>query len=69
MDFLTLLKNQDYILLDGAMGTMLQGKGMPPGVLPETLNLSRPDWLVEIHRRYIDAGARVVYANTFGANP
>ena len=29
MDFLTLLKNQDYILLDGAMGTMLQGKGMP----------------------------------------
>ena len=69
MDFRSLLQTGEYVLLDGAMGTMLQGKGMPMGAVPETMNLLHPEWLVEIHRRYIEAGARVVYANTFGASP
>ena len=69
MDFRSLLQTGEYVLLDGAMGTMLQGKGMPMGAVPEMMNLLHPEWLVEIHRRYIEAGARVVYANTFGASP
>lgn len=36
MDFRSLLQSGKFVLLDGAMGTMLQAKGMPLGVLPET---------------------------------
>lgn len=60
--------NQDFILLDGGMGTMLQNAGMPLGVLPETWNITHPETVTEIQRRYVDAGAQVLYANTFGAN-
>jgi len=54
--------------LDGAMGTMLQRGGMKPGELPELIALTNPALLTSIHRQYIDAGADIVYANTFGAN-
>ena len=50
------------------MGTMLQRSGMQPGELPELLALTNPALLTGIHRQYIDAGAQIVYANTFGAN-
>lgn len=60
--------NKDYILLDGAMGTMLQQKGMEIGTIPETLNITKPEWIIDIHKQYIEAGADIVYANTFGAN-
>lgn len=60
--------DKNYILLDGAMGTMLQKKGMPTGTLPETLNINKPDWIKDIHKAYINAGAEVIYTNTFGAN-
>ena len=56
------------IFLDGAMGTMLQQAGLQPGELPELAALTNPDMLTAIHRQYIDAGADIVYANTFGAN-
>ena len=56
------------IFLDGAMGTMLQTAGLQPGELPELLALNRPELLTSIHRQYIEAGADIVYANTFGAN-
>lgn len=59
---------RDYVLLDGAMGTMLQKKGMEVGTVPETLNILKPEWIVDIHKSYIEAGADIVYANTFGAN-
>ncbi|MCI9126540.1 MAG: dihydropteroate synthase [Eubacterium sp.] len=59
---------QEYIILDGAMGTMLQQKGMAIGTIPETLNITKPEWIIDIHSRYIAAGANIVYANTFGAN-
>lgn len=62
------LFDRDYIILDGAMGTMLQQKGMELGVVPETLNITKPEWIVDIHSQYINAGSDVVYANTFGAN-
>lgn len=57
-----------YILLDGAMGTMLQAAGLPAGTLPETWNLTAPEKVTAIQRRYVEAGSRVIYANTFGAN-
>ncbi len=54
--------------LDGAMGTMLQRAGLAPGELPELLSLTNPALLTGIHRQYVEAGAQIVYANTFGAN-
>ena len=67
MDFPTLL-NKPFVLLDGAMGTMLQKAGLPLGATPELLNLTNPEQILAIHRAYIEAGADVIYANTFGAN-
>ena len=56
------------VILDGAMGTMLQRSGMKPGTIPETLNITNPETVAAIHRAYFRAGSRIVYANTFGAN-
>lgn len=68
MNFRELLKNKEFIFFDGGMGTMLQAKGMKMGELPEILNIEQPDWIIDIHKEYINAGADIVYANTFGAN-
>lgn len=68
MTFRQKLKNS-IVVLDGAMGTMLQDRGLPLGTLPEEWNLTRPDIIEDIHRQYLEAGADVIYANTFGANP
>ena len=57
MDFRTRLK-QGWICLDGAMGTMLQARGLKMGETPEVLNLEKPELLQEIHQEYIQAGAR-----------
>ena len=56
------------LLLDGAMGTVLQQRGLPPGGRPELLNLTHGALIEDIHRSYLEAGSQVVYANTFGAN-
>ena len=50
------------------MGTMLQAKGLPTGATPELVALEHPQWLLDIHTAYLDAGSQIVYANTFGAN-
>ena len=50
------------------MGTMLQQEGLPLGELPESWNITHPEKVTAVHRRYIEAGSRVIYANTFGAN-
>lgn len=63
-----MLKNKEYIVLDGAMGTMLQARGLKLGGIPEELNMTNPDMIREIHRLYIEAGSDVVYTNTFGGN-
>ena len=57
------------VLLDGGMGTLLQARGLKPGECPEDWNVERPDDIAAIHRAYVGAGAQIVYANTFGANP
>ena len=67
MDFKQLLK-KEFVILDGAMGTMLQARGLKMGETPEVLNIEKPEMLTEIHREYIEAGSDIVYANTFGAN-
>lgn len=56
------------MILDGAMGTMLQQRGLQPGDNPELVNLTHPEWVRDIHAAYVQAGSQVVYANTFGAN-
>jgi len=65
--FRELLKN-DYVIFDGAMGTMLQAAGMKMGETPEVLSITQPELLIDIHTQYINAGAQIIYANTFGAN-
>ncbi len=67
MDFKELLK-KDYIILDGAMGTVLQAQGLEVGGIPELLGINEPEKIINIHKSYIDAGSDIVYANTFGAN-
>ena len=54
--------------LDGGMGTELQTKGLRPGEIPEDWNIERADAVASVHRAYVEAGAQIVYANTFGAN-
>ena len=54
--FRELLKTRDYIIFDGAMGTMLQAAGMKMGETPEVLNITRPELLVSIAGQYYNAG-------------
>ncbi len=54
------------IVFDGAMGTVLQMRGLLPGVSPELFCLERPDVLQGVHADYAAAGADVLTTNTFG---
>lgn len=56
-------------VFDGAMGTMLYGRGVYLNVCYDELNLRQPDLITEIHRAYVKAGAELLETNTFGANP
>ena len=62
------LFDKKFILLDGAMGTMLQKSGMKLGEHPEVLCISQADLIYKIHRAYIESGSDIIYTNTFGAN-
>ncbi|MCZ8520209.1 MULTISPECIES: bifunctional homocysteine S-methyltransferase/methylenetetrahydrofolate reductase [Paenibacillus] len=53
---------------DGAMGTYLYQMGFPIGISYEELNLLKPDVIMDVHRRYYEAGARLIETNTFSAN-
>ncbi len=48
------------------MGTMLQAAGMKIGEIPEILNIENPQLLISIHEKYLNAGADILYTNTFG---
>ena len=56
------------IILDGAMGTMLQKTGVTQNQLPEEVNITNPEIVIDIHRQYIEAGCQIISTNTFGAN-
>ncbi len=59
---------KNILLMDGGTGTLLQGKGLPLGELPERWNCTHPQAVEEIHTAYFDAGSHLVCTNTFGAN-
>ena len=58
-----------FVFLDGAMGTQLTARGLQPGQKPELAALTMPETVTAIHRDYARAGADLLLANTFGANP
>jgi 5-methyltetrahydrofolate--homocysteine methyltransferase len=55
------------MVADGAMGTMLQAAGLPPGTPPEGWLLENPEAVIGVHRAYIEAGADLILTCTFGA--
>lgn len=67
MDVREYIKN-NILIFDGAMGTMLQQKGLQIGENPEIFGLKNPEKLIDIHKSYLEAGSNVVTTNTFGAN-
>jgi homocysteine S-methyltransferase len=56
------------LLFDGAVGTLLNARGVPLGYCKDELNLTNPDLVRSIHRDYLRAGADVIETNTWGAN-
>ena len=62
------IAGEEFLLFDGAMGTMLQRAGLAAGDLPDLLCLTQPEAVTAIHRAYVEAGSQVVTTNTFGAN-
>ncbi len=56
-------------VFDGAMGTVLYGKGVFVNVCYDELNLKQPQLVREVHEAYLAAGADILETNTFGANP
>lgn len=65
--FATALHADAIMVADGAMGTMLQEAGLPPGTPPEGWLLENTKAVLDIHRAYIDAGADLILTCTFGA--
>ncbi len=67
MNFREFLRTNN-VILDGAMGSLLQKRGLLEKGLPERLNVTAQGEIEKIHKEYFAAGADVVLANTFGAN-
>ncbi len=59
---------EHVLMLDGAMGTMLQARGLKAGDCPEQMILDAPEVVEKVHREYAAAGAQVLVTNTFGGN-
>lgn len=59
------------LILDGAMGSLLQQKGFTanPDLWMSKLNITNPEIIFEIHKEYISAGADIITTNTFRTNP
>ena len=62
------LAEGEIILGDGALGTMLQAQGLPPGTMPELWNAENPQGVQAVHRAYLAAGSQFITTNTFGGN-
>jgi methionine synthase / methylenetetrahydrofolate reductase(NADPH) len=63
------LEDGQVHLMDGAMGTVLYDRGFFLNVCYDELTLTEPALVEAIHREYVEAGARILETNTFGANP
>ena len=59
---------KERLFFDGAMGTMLQARGLKAGELPEIWNITNNDTIQHIHELYLKAGSTIINTNTFGAN-
>src|ERR1035437_9535390 len=59
------------LILDGAMGSLLQLHGVPRDeyLWMSLANITHPDTVIELHKQYIDAGADIITTNTFRTNP
>ncbi len=57
-----------FAIFDGAMGTMLQDISLKPGEIPEELNITNPEVIIDIHQAYLNSEADIITTNTFGAN-
>ncbi len=55
------------LVSDGAWGTELQKLGLEPGSSPDSWNAAHPDRVLSVAQAYVDAGARIILTNTFGA--
>ena len=65
---LSVIHPAELQFLDGAMGTMLQHSGADYGECPESLCLTAPQVIRDIHTAYLEAGSRILYSCTFGSN-
>ena len=63
-----LWNDKSTILMDGAMGTMLQSAGLAPGERPDVWCLEHPGRVEAVHRAYLQSGSQWISTNTFGAN-
>lgn len=66
-EFLNLTK-EGIVILDGATGSCLKAAGMPNGVCTELWALENKEVVMDLQRKYAQAGSQIVYAPTFGAN-
>jgi len=64
--FIERVAQGDILISDGAMGTMLQARGLGPGECPEWWCISHPEVVKGIHESYVAAGSDIVETNSFG---
>ena len=57
---------KELLFFDGAMGTMLQERGLKTGEIPETWNILHPEEIKRIGREYLEAGSNIILSNTCG---
>jgi len=62
------LLGKRILFFDGAMGSMLQKKGLEAGELPEIMNITHAEIIKDIHTEYLNVGCDCITTNTFGAN-
>ena len=63
-----ILKTGKILIGDGAWGTFIYEKGLKAGECPEKWNLDRPDDIIDIAQKYVDAGSDMVETNSFGGS-
>ncbi|HOG45061.1 MAG TPA: homocysteine S-methyltransferase family protein [Anaerolineae bacterium] len=67
-DILSRMCPPSILVADGAIGTYLQARGLPPGTMPELWNVEQPEIVRSMHEAYLAAGAQILTTNTFGGN-
>ena len=60
--------SRKVLTLDGGMGTSLQARGLPRGHPPDLWSVERPEEVRRVHEAFVEAGADIIFTNTFGAS-